>query len=129
MVDWDAPTPDTVRFDMQRCPPPGVDLSVVFDSSAVTDQPLRVWSPPAQYPDALRSAGIQGRVVLEFVIDTLGRVDTASVRVLTTSHPEFALAARQVVYGTRYWPARLGGRKVRMQARVPINFTISRSSP
>lgn len=127
MVDFDAPTPDTVRFDMHRCPPAGLDWGAVFDTAAVTDQPIRVWLPAARYPDALRQAGIQGRVVVECVIDTTGRAEPASVQVLEASHPQFGPPTVEIVLNSRFWPARITGRKVRVRVQIPVNFTISRS--
>ena len=126
LIPFNAPTPDTVRFDMRRCPPAGLDLGAIFDDSAVTVRPERVSSPPVRYPDEYRQVGIQGRVVLEVVIDTTGRVEPASVRILVSSHPEFGPVAVSMVLGSRFRPARIVGRKVRVRVRLPINFTIAR---
>src|SRR5258708_1673160 len=36
-------------------------------------------SPPPDYPTALRAAGVQGRVLLQVVIDTLGLPEPATI--------------------------------------------------
>src|SRR6059058_4425934 len=43
------------------------------DWMSVEEPPVLLAGPPPAYPDLLRAAGIQGRVVLQAVIDTLGR--------------------------------------------------------
>ena len=45
--------------------------------------------PLPQYPELLRQAGVEGRVMLEAVVDTTGRVNRDSVRVVSATHPEF----------------------------------------
>jgi TonB family protein len=127
MIDNDEATPDTVRFDMRRCPPANVDLGAVFDTAAVTDKPVRVWLPAARYPDGLRYRGIEGRVVVGFVIDTLGRAEPASVNLLEVSHPDFGPPTVEIVLNSVFWPGRISGRKVRVWVRVPINYTIARA--
>jgi len=124
LVERGAPTPDTLRFSMDLCPPPGLDLSLIFDTSAVTIRPSRVSSPPVRYPDELRARGIQGRVMLELVIDTTGRVEPGSIRVVAATHRAFGGAAAQMVANSRFWPARIAGRKVRVRVQLPVNFRI-----
>lgn len=43
----------------------------------------------------LRQAGVQGRVVLEAVVDTTGRVVASSVQVVAATHPGFVAPVRQ----------------------------------
>ena len=78
------------------------------------------------YPEMLRQAGIDGRVMFEFVIDTLGRAERASFRTVSTSHPLFEAPARAAVLSCRFRPGRIQGRAVRVRVQQPINFTIQR---
>src|SRR5574341_1875246 len=80
--------------------------------------------PLPVYPELLRQAGVQGQVVLEAVVDTTGRVQTASISVVSATHPEFVAPARQALVATLFRPARVGGRAVPMLVRVPFDFTI-----
>lgn len=78
------------------------------------------------YPEMLRQAGIDGRVMFEFVIDTLGRAERASFRTISTSHPLFEGPAKSAVQTCRFRAGRIQGRAVRVRVQQPINFTIQR---
>jgi TonB family protein len=80
------------------------------------------------YPELLRQAGVEGRVVLEATVDTLGRVEPASVVVVSATHPAFVAPARQALLATLFRPAQWGGQAVRMRVRIPFDFAL-RSGP
>jgi protein TonB len=81
--------------------------------------------PPPRYPDALRASAIEGEVSMQFVVDTTGRVDPVSVKVLASSHDLFAESARAALAKLRFRPAEVGGRKVRMLVQQPFIFALS----
>jgi protein TonB len=78
------------------------------------------------YPEILRQAGIEGRVTMEFIIDSLGRAERASLRVINSAHQLFDGPARQAVLSCRFRPGRIQGRAVRVRVQQPINFQINR---
>jgi protein TonB len=78
------------------------------------------------YPEILRQAGVEGRVMVEFVIDTLGRAERSSVRIIRSDNQLFDAGARATVLSCRFRPGRIQGRAVRVRVQQPINFTISR---
>ena len=78
------------------------------------------------YPDLLRSAAVEGEVLAQFVVDTTGRVDMSSFKVLKSSHDLFTTAVRQALSRARYYPAEIGGRKVKQLVQQPFNFTLTR---
>ena len=80
--------------------------------------------PLTHYPEMLRQAGVQGRVILEAVVDTTGRVNRDSIDVVSATHPEFVAAARQALLATLFRPAFVFGRLVRVRVRIPYEFTI-----
>lgn len=80
--------------------------------------------PLPVYPELLRRAGVQGHVLLEALVDTTGRVQPASVAVISVSHVGFVAPARQALLATLFRPARVGGRAVPMLVRVPFDFAI-----
>src|SRR5438093_6655740 len=59
------------------------------------DGPQVLTRPLPRYPELLRQAGIEGRVVLEAIVDTTGQVVRDSVVVVAATNPEFVAAARQ----------------------------------
>ena len=85
-----------------------------------------VSSAKPRYPESLRQAGISGRVVIRFVVDTLGSIDMTSVQVLESTHDGFARAVRDVLPRFRFKPSEVGGRRVRSLAEMPFEFTVSR---
>ncbi len=82
-------------------------------------------APHFVYPAVLEEAGVTGRVVVEFVIDTLGRVEPGSIRVLEDSHAAFGRAARAGVLEARFRPAQFGDHQVRQLSRWPVRFSLA----
>jgi periplasmic protein TonB len=78
-----------------------------------------------QYPERLRAAGVTGRVVVRLVVDTLGRVEPASVAIRESAHDLFAQAVRAVIPSLRFVPAEAGGRRVRMLVDLPFEFRLN----
>jgi TonB family protein len=85
-------------------------------------QATLVSQPTPRYPKVLEAAGIAGRVAFEFVIDTTGHVEPASIRTLESTHEAFEAAARAVVAGATFRPARMSGHVVRQLTRQAIRF-------
>lgn len=79
-----------------------------------------------RYPETLRGAGTEGTVVAEFVVDTAGRVEPATVTIVERAHPLFEQAVRQALRGMRFRPAEAGGRTVRQLVRQPFVFALRR---
>ncbi len=79
-----------------------------------------------RYPEILRQAGIEGRVLLEFVIDTTGRAERGTIRVVSSPHALFEGPSRETVISCRFRPGRISGRAVRVRVQQPITFTIQR---
>jgi len=98
----------------------------VFMESVVEERPELLTRPPLQYPDLLRQAGVQGRVLVQAIIDTLGRAEPASVKVIQSPNPGFDQPAKNLVLKSLFRPARVHGRAVRVLINLPIDFTIKR---
>jgi protein TonB len=79
-----------------------------------------------RYPDMLRSANVEGEVLVQFVVDTTGRADMGSFKVLKSSHDLFTNSVRQALSQMRFYPAEIGGRKVKQLVQQPFNFTLTR---
>lgn len=80
---------------------------------------------PPLYPEDLQAMNIEGTVVVQFIVDTTGRADPASLKVLGTTHQGFVPAVRAALAQWRFHPAEVGGRKVRVLVRQPIEFTLA----
>jgi len=94
-------------------------------SGLLTEEHAEVLTAPLPlYPDLLRQAGVQGRVVLEAVVDTTGRVLAQSISVVSATNTGFVAPARQALLATLFRPAMIGGKPVRMLVRIPYEFAI-----
>lgn len=113
--------------DSLRLLPGGQSLiGVVVDARLADEAPRLLNHPPLHYPELLRQAGIEGRVEIEAVIDTLGRVERGSMRVAASAHELFSAQALALVEGSRYVAGRFDGRAVRVRVRVPVVFSLER---
>jgi protein TonB len=78
--------------------------------------------PSPKYPLALRSAGVEGQVLVQFVVDTAGQPELSTFKVLRSSHDLFTSAVRDLLPTLRFQPAEIGGRKVRQLVQIPFQF-------
>jgi protein TonB len=83
-------------------------------------------SAAPRYPELLKAAGVEGDVLVEFVVDSTGHAEPSSFKVLRTTHELFALAVRNALPGMRFLPAEVNGRKVRQLVRQPFVFAIKK---
>jgi TonB family protein len=100
---------------------PSDDPNAVWLVQAVTDRPRMLRPVPLVYPDSLKRRGISGDAVVEFVVDTLGRVEP-EVRVIETAHPGLADPARATIRPARFRPGHVNGRKVRVMMTLRFHF-------
>jgi beta-lactamase regulating signal transducer with metallopeptidase domain len=76
-----------------------------------------------KYPDAVRTSGISGSVVAEFVVDRTGHVDMDSFKALDSPGPEFTAAVKAVLPMWRLDPAIIMGKKVSQLVQQAFEFT------
>ena len=76
------------------------------------------------YPDSLLRAGIAGRVLVEFVVDTGGSADMDTFSAVTSTHPRFTDAVRRAVQEASFTPAMREGRRVRQLMHYPFEFVV-----
>src|SRR5207253_120181 len=61
----------------------------------VVEQRPELLSGPPPYPELLRGAGVRGRVVLQAVVDTTGRLEPNSIKIVQSPHAGFGPPIRQ----------------------------------
>lgn len=101
--------------------PPGPGLDVI-DVSGNVQPPVRVYAPDPVYPEPARQARVEGVVVLQAIIDTLGRV--ADLKVLKGLPSGLTEAAVEAVSQWRFEPATLEGRPVAVRYLVTVSFSV-----
>ncbi len=79
-----------------------------------------------RYPDKLRESGIEGRVVVQFVVDRNGRVENGTVKIINASHDEFVEPTRAALREFRFRPAKRQGQTVRQVVQIPVTWVLTR---
>jgi TonB family protein len=97
----------------------------VFLENIVEEKPSVLSGPIPVYPELLKQAQIQGRAIVQAVIDTLGRAEPNSVKVLQSPNPGFDQSAKNYVLKALFRPARVHGRAVRVLINIPIDYKIT----
>jgi TonB family protein len=82
---------------------------------------------PPQYPEAARRARVEGKVILESIIDKEGNI--INLRVLQGQPMGLDLAATEAVCGWRFKPATLEGEPVKVYYVLTVNFKVEKSPP
>jgi TonB family protein len=109
-------------------PGPRVAKGVYFEYQV--EQPVMAvpGSPAPRYPDILKKAGVSGEVIASFVVDTTGKADVNSLKVLRSSHELFMNSVATALQDMRFTPALVGGRKVKQLVMQPFVFQIADST-
>lgn len=128
---------------LQPPPPPGLDrpsgvisipktsasraigqgMKDLFDLKNLDQAPTPRFQSKPVYPFEMRRAGIEGQVLVGFIVDSNGGVREAYP--IRSTHREFESAAVQAVSKWRFRPGKKGGRSVNTRMQVPIVFSIT----
>lgn len=110
----------------------GVSVGVVGGSGPVTgetyleaqvdDPPDMISQGPRRYPPVLERAGIGGRVVAQFVVDTTGHAESAGFRILSSTNHAFDEPAKEMILKSVFRPGRVRGQAVRVQVQQAVGF-------
>jgi len=65
---------------------------------------------------------MEGRVEIQFVVDTTGKVEPSSIEVVKSAQVGFEPAARTAIEGSLFRPAQLSNVPVRQLTRQSIKF-------
>jgi len=93
----------------------------VYSEALVEEKPT-VLSGQLVYPALLDQANIGGQVTIQAIVDTSGRVESNSVKIIQSSNPGFDQAAKTYVLKAIWRPARVHGRAVRVLISIPLVF-------
>ena len=115
----------------------GVASGVVGGTAIVTNQtyfefqvekPAQAASgnPAPRYPEVLKSSGVEGKVMAQFVVLETGRADMDTFKILSSDNDLFSSAVKNVLPQMRFLPAEIGGKKVRQLVQLPFEFKINR---
>ncbi len=102
------------------------DIRPVFFNSQDPRQFLEKWVYQyLKYPKKALEDGVQGRVMVDFIIEKDGKV--TDVRVVKGVSPELDAEAVKVISASPKWkPGRVAGNKVRTSMTIPVEFRLER---
>src|SRR5437867_1983326 len=116
------------------CPPPPPDDSTAgimppqgepFLEAILDEKPVVLSGPQAVYPEYLQKAGIEGRAIVQAIIDTTGRVEPSSIKIMQSPDTGFDRSAKEYVLKALFRPGRLRGRPVRALIALPVDFRLN----
>lgn len=76
------------------------------------------------YPASMIARNISGSAKMQFIVDSTGVIDLASVKTLAATHPEFVAAVRAAMPRMRFHPAKIGPRAVGQLAEQQFVFAL-----
>ena len=134
-----ANTDDRISFRPEELVPRGpsyddvvsyndCDVKPMFLNSTDISQFLYRWVYQyLRYPQTAVEEGVQGRVVVDFIIEKDGRVTDA--RVIRSVDPRLDEEALRVVNASPKWrPGRVNGEKVRTSMTIPVEFVLEKKT-
>lgn len=100
--------------------------NVYFESQVEKPVTTAPGSTGPTYPAELRAQKVEGTVLAMFVVDEQGRADSATLKIMKTTRPEFETAIREALPNMRFVAAEIGGRSVKQLVQQPFKFSLSR---
>jgi protein TonB len=79
-----------------------------------------------KFPDMLRSSGVSGEVLAQFIVGTDGKVEPNSFKALKSDHDMFTAAVKSSLSCMKFLPAETGGRKVKQLVQQPFAFNLTK---
>ncbi len=98
--------------------------SMIFELEELDEIPKAISRVSPIYPNTMRRAGLNGRVVMFFIVDEKGMVKNA--RVESASNPAFSRPALDAIRKWRFTAGVKDGRKVKTKMRQPMTFSLQR---
>lgn len=120
-----AGTPDLIQQQQKMAQSVGAFALLDVDSGAVRDPR----SAAPSYPADMEARGINGLVKVRFVVDSTGRVDMSTVKILETTNESFARAVRAAMPAMLFRPAMIGSKAVRQLSEQDFAFKVQVKLP
>lgn len=98
----------------------------VYAETLVEEKPEQLSAPLPEYPPLLQQARIEGTVMVQVIVDTMGRAEPRSIRIVSSPNPGFEKPVRDALLKALFRPARVHGRPVRVLVQIPYVFKVPR---
>lgn len=129
IIELDAELNLDDAINLPPPPPPGNDedaedeIFVVVENPPVLIGGIAGVQKRIKYPEMARNAGIEGRVIVQFVVDENGEI--LNPRVIRGIGGGCDEAALKALKGAKFEPGRQRGKPVKVSYSIPITFTLS----
>lgn len=80
------------------------------------------------YPKELRDSGLEGSVLVQFVVGRDGNVDMSTLKVVKSDHELFTAAVRTALESMQFDPATKDGEPVRQMLQMPFQFSVPKTN-
>jgi periplasmic protein TonB len=129
-------TPSLDRNGCSTCPDNGTGPVVKVDTPAPEPTPVKpktqivstmvlkshaISLPQPPYPAMAKQVGIQGPVVIQILVDEMGRVVSAQV---VSGNPILSVNAKEAALRARFTPTMLNNQPVKVQGVITYNFVL-----
>jgi TonB family protein len=104
-------------------PQSAADTAHVFD---VPPHPLPKFSPQPNYPEKAKVASVQGKVVVNVLVDTQGEIVKWSILRAEPAGQGFETEVAKIICGWRFSPALKEHQPVNTWVAIPFNFKFKR---
>ena len=102
----------------------GVDTNKNYAEFEVEREVSPISGTNIPYPEGMRSSGIEGKVLAEFVVNENGRVETGTFKILDSTNEMFAQAVRSALSRMRFRPAQIGKTNVSQVVQQAFVFQL-----
>jgi periplasmic protein TonB len=108
--------------------PAGLSSNRPAYSATEVDAPVSALAGSGKpaYPTTMRTAGIEGEVVAQFIVDRNGHVSTESIRILSATNELFAESVKRAIPKMKFVAARLRGETVPQTVQQLFSFRLDR---
>lgn len=103
-----------------------IDTNKNYAEFEVERQVQAVSGTNVSYPESLRSSGIEGQVLAQFVVNENGRVESGSFKVLESSNSAFTEAVKNALGRMKFRPAQIGKTNVSQVVQQAFVFKLNR---
>jgi len=104
----------------------GVDTNKNYAEFEVEQQVNAISGLVIPYPEGLRSSGVEGEVLAEFVVNENGRVEASTFKILSSSNPMFTQAVKNALPKMRFRAAKIGSTNVSQVVQQAFVFKLDR---
>jgi protein TonB len=86
---------------------------------------VKIGGEAPNYPESLKSSGVEGTVLAQFVVNESGRYEGGTLKILSSSNPAFTAAVKDALPRMRFSAAQIGGKKVQQLVQMPFQFHLT----